>query len=230
MRRHRIASGRLVASLLGLTFLSLPLVACGDDDNGAASPDGGRATQAFLEAMTPHHLSAVEMAEVAEDRAEHQEVRGLARDIIAAQEREIELMAAIHERLFDRELEPNGGSYRDLGLTADEAGAGGHPDTAALRRADPFDREFIDMMVPHHQGAIRMARAVLEKTDDSGIQMLATEIVDAQSREIRRMNEWRTAWYGAASPAGGVPPASGEAGPEAGGEHNSTGEDSDSKH
>jgi uncharacterized protein (DUF305 family) len=81
---------------------------------------------------------------------------------------------------------------------------------AGLTRARPFDRAFIDEMVPHHQGAIRMARAVMDTTEDSPMERLAEGIVSAQSREVREMNEWRTKCYGRPSPAGRVPkPADG---------------------
>jgi uncharacterized protein (DUF305 family) len=81
-----------------------------------------------------------------------------------------------------------------------------HNDSAAkLARAQRFDRVFIDEMIGHHQGAIRMARAVLAQTDDGELRSLANAIVRAQSREIERMNRWRTAWYGAPSPSGDVP-------------------------
>ena len=78
-------------------------------------------------------------------------------------------------------------------------------DLPMLRRVQPFDREFIDMMVPHHQAAIVMARMELAGGDDAEAKALATEIIEAQSREIEQMNEWRTDWYGSPSPAGGVP-------------------------
>ena len=88
--------------------------------------------------------------------------------------------------------------------------------TAVLKQAQPFDRAFIDEMVPHHQGAIRMARAVLERTEDQQIQRVAKRIVAAQSREIREMNRWRRAWFGAASPSGGVPDGGARRGMDAG--------------
>jgi uncharacterized protein (DUF305 family) len=94
---------------------------------------------------------------------------------------------------------------KTLGLTMDEMGMSMEgPDLAT---AKPFDRAFIDAMVPHHQGAIRMARAQLARGEDRELLTLAAAIVTAQEREIRRMNAWRTRWYGAASPAGGVPPS-----------------------
>ena len=48
--------------------------------------------QAFAEMMIAHHEGAIRMAEVAKERAEHDEVKKLAGDIIAAQQREIDVM------------------------------------------------------------------------------------------------------------------------------------------
>lgn len=46
----------------------------------------------FAQMMIPHHEGAVAMAEAARERAEHDEIKELAEAIIAAQEREIEIM------------------------------------------------------------------------------------------------------------------------------------------
>jgi uncharacterized protein (DUF305 family) len=54
----------------------------------------------FIDAMVPHHQGAVEMAEVALDNAEHQEIRDLAEDIVTAQEAEIEELKNIKQRQF----------------------------------------------------------------------------------------------------------------------------------
>jgi uncharacterized protein (DUF305 family) len=62
-------------------------------------------------------------------------------------------------------------------------------------------------MIPHHQGAIRMARAELAKGTNTKLRSIARGIITAQAAEIRQMNSWRKAWYGTTSPAGGVPKA-----------------------
>lgn len=50
-----------------------------------------------------------------------------------------------------------------------------------------------------------MARVELEKGESPGLLRLAQAIVDAQSKEIDEMNQWRIDWFGSMSPAGGVP-------------------------
>jgi uncharacterized protein (DUF305 family) len=104
---------------------------------------------------------------------------------------------------YDRQLEDAGVDAGDLGMAEHEMGR--DTDAAMLRDAKPFDREFIDMMIPHHQGAIRMAHVELDKGENAELKRLAEAIVDAQSKEIDDMNTWRVEWYGALSPAGGVP-------------------------
>jgi len=181
-----------------LIVAGIALLGGGDDDAQATETDG-----AFIAGMVPHHESAIEMAEIARERAEHPEISQLADDIIATQSEEIATLTSIHERLFSA---PVGDvDHGTLGLAEHEMGMEG--DTTALETAKPFDRAFIDMMIPHHQGAIRMARIELDAGEDEETMALAEAIIAAQSAEIEEMNEWRSDWYGEPSPAGGVPAA-----------------------
>jgi uncharacterized protein (DUF305 family) len=191
----------LVVALLAAV---LALAACGGDGDGSAT-QATEEERAFLQAMVPHHESAVRMAEMARDLGEHPQVRQLARTIVRAQASEIRQMRDIHERLFGGPLKPNQRAHERLGLSAAEAGMSHDGEDMLGNGAAPFDRAFIDAMVPHHQGAIRMADAVLADDPDGEIAELAQSIVSAQASEIERMNAWRMAWYGAPSPAGGVP-------------------------
>ena len=213
--------------LVAVLVVALGLVAagCGDDDEdtggGAgttpteqtATGDGDRAAErGFLEAMVPHHESAIEMADVAVERAEAPEIKKLAEAIRGAQGPEIKRMERIHQRLFGSPLKPNEAGHEALGLTAEEAGMG-HGDAAMmLEEADPFDRAFVDEMVPHHRGAIKMAEAVLQKTADDEVRKLAQAIIDAQTREIAQMNEFRTKNYGGPVPEEGKEDEGGEHG------------------
>ncbi len=223
---RRIRASRLLSVMLVVPALALG--ACGSDDKkgeqassggdkAAADADVRTKERAFLEAMTPHHESAVAMTEVAAERAEAPEIKEIAKGIAESQEPEIKQMQDIHQRLFGSPLVPNPGAHDELGLSPEEAGAG-HDDAAAkLETADPFDRAFVDEMVPHHEGAIRMAEAVLAVTEDGELKELAQGIVDTQKREIGEMNSFRTAEYGGPVPEAGAHGE--EEAPEDAGEH-----------
>ena len=56
--------------------------------------------------------------------------------------------------------------------------------------AKDIDVAFICGMLPHHQGAIDMAKAELQYGDDPWARQLAQAVIDAQTKEIAQMKDW----------------------------------------
>ena len=56
------------------------------------------------------------------------------------------------------------------------------------------DVAFVQAMVPHHQGAIDMAKVVLQYGDDEQAKAWANQIIAAQQKEIAEMQEWLKAY------------------------------------
>ncbi|EHK52483.1 CopM family metallochaperone [Allomesorhizobium alhagi] len=63
------------------------------------------------------------------------------------------------------------------------------PMMQGVQAADP-DVAFVQAMIPHHQGAIDMARAVLQFGKDDEVKAWANQIITAQESEIAKMQEW----------------------------------------
>jgi len=59
-----------------------------------------------------------------------------------------------------------------------------------------IDRHFIEQMIPHHEGAIDMAKLAQERSNRPEIKTLADNITKSQSEEIAKMKNWYRDWYG----------------------------------
>lgn len=182
-------------------ILVLALAGCGEgetttpasrsDDATAETREiaGNGIDRAFVTEMVPHHRSAVEMAALAKRHSDRGAIKQLAQAIIATQNAEIRQMQTL-----DRRLAAAGVTRRSLGLNAHAMGM--HMDPAALRRAQPFDRAFLDAMITHHEGAIRMAQVQLAQGRNRTVRRLARAIIGAQTTEINQMHQWRIQWFG----------------------------------
>jgi uncharacterized protein (DUF305 family) len=53
------------------------------------------------------------------------------------------------------------------------------------------DKDFVTMMLPHHQGAVDMAKVELQYGKDPMLRDLATSIIAAQEKEISMMKGWQ---------------------------------------
>ncbi len=70
-----------------------------------------------------------------------------------------------------------------------EANAKMHRDMDITYSGDP-DVDFVRGMIPHHQGAIDMAKVALKHTKDEQIRKWATDVIREQEREIAQMQAW----------------------------------------
>ncbi len=64
-----------------------------------------------------------------------------------------------------------------------------HSDMTIQFTGNP-DADFIRGMIPHHQGAVDMARIVLEHGSDPDVKAFAEKVIAAQEAEIAWMTDW----------------------------------------
>lgn len=107
-------------------------------------------------------------------------MKKLAGNIIHTQNAEIATM-----RREDAALSKAGVKKGDLDVAEHMMGMDG--DMSTLENAKPFDPAFLKRMIPHHEGAVTMAKAELAKGKDPELKQLAQTIITAQQREIGEM-------------------------------------------
>ncbi len=64
------------------------------------------------------------------------------------------------------------------------------------RMMSNIDKHFIEEMIPHHEGAIDMAKLALNQASKPEIKTLANNIIKSQTKEIEQMRGWYKNWYG----------------------------------
>ncbi len=167
-----------------------------DMDLGPADP---QFDLRFIDAMTPHHQGAVEMAQEALQKSQRPEIKKLAQDIIAAQNRELNELKQWRQAWYaNAGSEPvayNAQMGHTMAMSQEQMQ--GMMMSGDLGAADAqFDLRFINAMIPHHQGAVVMAKDALSKSQRPEIKKLAQDIITSQQKEIDQMQQWRQQWYG----------------------------------
>lgn len=150
----------------------------------------------FIEQMIPHHEDAIAMANLAKDRAQHDEIKTLSQNIKRTQSEEITKMRLWYKDWFGKEVtDDERGVGQGMGRGGMHMGMmGNETDTQRLEEAEDFDKAFIEEMIPHHQMAVMMAQMLLRGTSRPEMTRLGQDIINAQTKEINEMRSWYRAW------------------------------------
>lgn len=144
----------------------------------------------FIQDMIVHHAQAVEMAELAPDRAAAKDVKGLADRIHDSQRPEIDMMNRWLEQYDKPTVDPSAPAHGGHGGGhASMPGFATPEQLAALKAAsgERFDTLFLQMMVTHHQGALTMVEQVRTTGVNVRVQEIAEDVAVTQADEIGRM-------------------------------------------
>lgn len=194
-RRPGSGPGGIVALALLATLL---LSGCGGGSGPrAASTEHGGETEllrgaeldrAFIQGMVPHHQAAIDMANAVVRRGRHQRVRALAQSIISEQQREIDQLTGIARDRFnfspERSMHGPMGTVMGVPISTDMSKMG-----EEVARAPNADEAFLQMMIPHHAGAIQMADEEMKNGADDELRSLSQAVIASQAREIGEMQQ-----------------------------------------
>lgn len=215
-------TARKFALLGATATVGLLLSACGTDDPMSGMDHGGTSTSAsasatatasasasataeagapgafndadvmFAQMMIPHHEQALEMAELADGRAEDPEVKRLVAAVKGAQDPEIAKMRAWLKGWGKPESAGHGsgsgsGSRSGHGMSG-MMSEQDMKDLAAVK-GKAFDRKFAELMIAHHEGAVAMAEDERKDGGNTAAKALADDVVRTQSEEIAALRK-----------------------------------------
>ncbi|WP_258725239.1 DUF305 domain-containing protein [Cellulomonas sp. NS3] len=191
---------RVTAAAAALTLATL--AACSGQSDPAATEPADQETTAsetadaaahneadteFAQMMIAHHQGAIEMAQMAAEKATNPEVQALAERIEAAQDPEIEQMTGWLEAWGEETTAMDHGGMDHGGMQMDGMDQEQAMSELAGLEGAAFDQRFLELMTAHHEGAVAMAEQQLEEGENADALQLARKIIDDQTVEITEM-------------------------------------------
>lgn len=185
---------RLVAALVAA--LTLALTGCSSADPAPTGKGHNDADVAFASDMIQHHAQALEMVDLTMGRELDPQLARLTDQIRAAQTPEIETMVD-WLRDWGQRIPPTSRDHANAhaeghgqaAMDSDMPGMASAGQMSALEKAtgEKFRTMWLTMMIDHHEGAVEMARAEVEKGENAKAVALAKRIITAQQKEIATM-------------------------------------------
>nr|MBA3729604.1 DUF305 domain-containing protein [Sphingomonas sp.] len=182
---------------------------------------------AFMQMMIVHHNQALEMAVLAPSRTKNPQLLTIAGRITASQKDEMKFMRDWLRARGAAATMPAGMDHAAMGhagpgsatmdhMTMGHANAGSAVVTGgaptmkgmatpaqmaalAASKGSAFDRQFLDMMIGHHRGAVEMVEALFKQPGaafDPVLYQFVTDVSNEQTAEIKRMDPLRNAFSG----------------------------------
>lgn len=159
---------------------------------------------AYIDSMTRHHYSVIWLATQAMDQLEDPRLRDIAQAVLDTQPGETLQLIALREEWYpDEPLEVSDERLHEMMMITMAGGMDtcGGIDHMNLMNGDWLVREFlgaenkdvrfIDLVVPHHQMAVRQSQVGLEQAEHEELRALLEDVITAQTAEIEEMLEIR---------------------------------------
>ncbi|MFF9838418.1 DUF305 domain-containing protein [Streptomyces sp. NPDC013740] len=196
-----IRTTRKLALTGALAAAGLLLAACsGSGDSTQGTDHGGKTSAAapsasapagafndadvmFAQMMIPHHEQALEMAKLADGRAEDAQIKKIVGAVEQAQDPEIRKMKG-WLRTWGKPESMGGGGHGMAGMMSDADMA-----ELAAAKGKAFDRKFAELMIAHHEGAVEMAKTEQANGSDAAARKVADDVVRTQAAEIAQLKK-----------------------------------------
>jgi uncharacterized protein (DUF305 family) len=153
-------------------------------DQMKAMPSTGNPDNDFAAMMKTHHMGALEMAQLEVAKGQNPQLKQMAQKMIDEQQQEI---AQLNSFLSGHQAHGGGDAfYKDVMRQMNNM-------KMDMDHSGSMDKQFAQMMIPHHQGAIDMARSYLKSgAHEEQLKTMANKIIQDQQQEINDLQAWLT--------------------------------------
>ena len=201
---------RMTSIALGLVLVTaIGLGACSSDHSGMSGMSSSTTIEipananynatdvGFAQGMIPHHAQAIEMADLALTNTTNPDVLALANQINAAQSPEIKILSgwlgewgqpvpSIAAGSMDHDMSGMGGMMMDGMMSQADM------DRLETSTGTEFDRLWLELMIQHHEGAVKMSKSEVAGGKNPDAIALAQAIISSQQAEITTMESLLT--------------------------------------
>ncbi len=142
--------------------------------------ESGDANRDYLENMIAHHMGAVLSSEALLKYTKDERLKKIAQDIISTQQKEITEFKEVLSNLNKQEI----ADYEAFNQRAKEDMHKMMKEMKKTKKSNNVDKDFLNAMIVHHQGAIDASKQILEISNNDKIKHFAQDIISTQQKEI----------------------------------------------
>lgn len=159
---------------------------------------------AYIDSMTPHHASVIALAETALESLEDERVQAIAQAVLDTQPGEMEYLQELRSEWYPDEPEDDSEErmMEMMMVTMAMDPSCGHDEShmqlmdsewlvGEYEKAEDKDLAFIDLVIPHHEMAVRQSEVGLELAEHEEMVELCEEVIEAQAAEIAELETIR---------------------------------------
>ena len=150
-------------------------------DNMKAIQSTGNPDNDFATMMKAHHLGAIEMAQLEVAKGIDPQIKQMAQKMIDDQQKEV---ADFNTFLSGHTPHGGGDAFHKEALNIM------NNMKMDMDHSSSVDKQFVQMMIPHHQSAIDMSKAYLKSGHEEKIKAMANNIITSQQKEIKDLQVW----------------------------------------
>ena len=164
-------------SMASVLSFQAPLLVQAKDNSTAAEQT--KFEPQFLEKMSMHHQEGIEMAKMAQEKAESKSVKDLSQKIIKKQTQEIAELKSWEKKWYPGEKPVVDMEKMDMTKLHSLSGK-------------EFDVAFLNMMSKHHEGAVEMSKDAESKLEHKEVKKFAQKTIKDQTAEISKIEKMKS--------------------------------------